>query len=468
MKNLLILLSLLIITPISAVICQTTLFLQPGPIDGKDAYATMNTSVVNTGKVPSLVSCAWTFGGVPGKARSFVAFDLSSIPEDAIIQSAALSLYYNPIDDIQSFDYHTGENGIYIQRVIESWQENTINWDNQPNTTTINQVLIPPCTTNTQDYIDLDVTELVKDIIVSPDGNNGFLIKMEDEINYYKSVLFASSDHIDANLHPKLVVVYDFDEPDLIATASAGFDVSNCYNLSYTLSGTVNNGNISWVTSGDGIFSNETTATPTYTFGENDILIGSVTLGIIVTGVSNIATDEMIITIKPQAIADAGSDENISFDEPYTLNGIASSGDISWSSSGNGTFSGIYTETPTYTFGEEDQSNGIVTLSIKVIGNCNVATDEIILSNLPNEVEPDFILSLYPNPSLGLTTIEVNKDVEFSVEIFNSYGQLLMEIPKVQSSAIFDVTGFAMGNYLVRIVNTDFIFTKKLVVGKPY
>jgi len=165
-KYKLLILVFLLFGQISDSFSQTTLILQPGSIEGKDAYASMNASVVNTGKIPSLVSCTWTFGGVPGRARSFVAFDLSSIPEGAIIQSAALSLYYNPNDDIQSFDYHTGENDIYIQRVIESWQENTINWDNQPNSTTINRVLIPPCTTNTQDYIDMDVTELVKDIIV--------------------------------------------------------------------------------------------------------------------------------------------------------------------------------------------------------------------------------------------------------------------------------------------------------------
>ncbi|RLD37386.1 MAG: hypothetical protein DRI89_15255, partial [Bacteroidetes bacterium] len=61
---------------------------------------------------------------------------------------------------------------------------------------------------STQDYLDIDVTNLVIDMLEPSVENNGFMIRMVDEINFYKGVIFASSDHVDYTLHPELVVCY--------------------------------------------------------------------------------------------------------------------------------------------------------------------------------------------------------------------------------------------------------------------
>lgn len=442
--------------------------LHPGPAEGKDAYASSYHASSNTGNHQSLASHTWTNGGNLVKSRIFLGFDFAEIPDNAVVKSAALSLYYNPTDNNQSYDFHTGDNEYYIQRVIDSWDEGIITWNNQPNTTSTNQLRIPPSESPTQDYLDIDVTELVKDMIGSSEGNHGLMIRMVDEINYYRCVLYASSDHSNANLHPKLVVCFETDDEDLLSTASAGSDVSMCFNSSYTLSGTAANGAISWVTSGDGIFTNETTTTPTYTFGSNDISNGSVTLTLIVSGNLNTATDAMIITIKPEAIADAGGDASACYDIPYILSGIASNGTINWSTSGNGAFANENTTTPTYTFGTDELTSGSVTLTITVTGNCNIATDEMLLTLVPHDDLPDFIVSLYPNPASENATIEINQEAEFSMEMFNSLGQLVIEIPSVQSIATFDVSRFAAGNYMIRIVNPEFLFTKKLVIHSGF
>jgi hypothetical protein len=177
--------------------------LKPGA-EGKDA-AVWNNGQTNNGDRESLNIYTWTNSGYLGVKRAFLEFDLSEVPEDATISSASMSLYYNPVDNLESVDYHSGNNAFYIQRVTSSWIENTIIWNNQPNSTVENRVEIPASTSETQDYIDIDVIDLINDML---DDNNGFLIRMKDENNPYKILLFASGDHPDSTLHPELKVCW--------------------------------------------------------------------------------------------------------------------------------------------------------------------------------------------------------------------------------------------------------------------
>ncbi|MCF6342953.1 MAG: DNRLRE domain-containing protein, partial [Bacteroidales bacterium] len=185
---------------------DSTTVLQPGGAEGKDASVWIYDNGINRGDRESLTTYTWTQNGELSLKRSFLAFDFSSIPQESIILSAKLSLYFNPTDPIESFHYHTGENDILIQRVTSDWDEHTIVWNNQAGTTEEKQVMLPPSTDSTQDYLNIDVTGLVIDMMNPANENNGFMIRMVDEINYYKSVLFASSDHADSTLHPKLTV----------------------------------------------------------------------------------------------------------------------------------------------------------------------------------------------------------------------------------------------------------------------
>jgi len=113
--------------------CST---IKPG-VEGKDASVTLNNASSNYDDYESMVIYTWTNSGNLGKMRALIEFDLSFIPENATISSSSLSLYYNPTDNLQSFDLHTGNNDAYIQRITESWDESTVNWTNQPESTTI-------------------------------------------------------------------------------------------------------------------------------------------------------------------------------------------------------------------------------------------------------------------------------------------------------------------------------------------
>lgn len=66
---------------------------------------------------------------------------------------------------------------------------------------------MPATTSASQNFLNINVTALVQDMISFPNQSFGFMLRLSDE-NYYRSVDFASSDSPDAQLRPKLVVTY--------------------------------------------------------------------------------------------------------------------------------------------------------------------------------------------------------------------------------------------------------------------
>ena len=155
---------------------------------------------------PELVAMAWTNNGTPTYFRALLKFDWSNIPATARIKSAKLTLYSNPTPiNGNGFDANYGENNaILIQRVTSNWTV-PVSWQTQPAGVATNQVVVPHTSQSRLDLVDVDVTNLVKDMRQS--GNNGFLIKLQQE-EIYTSRVFCSSKYSDAAKHPKLVVAY--------------------------------------------------------------------------------------------------------------------------------------------------------------------------------------------------------------------------------------------------------------------
>ncbi len=201
--------TIIIIITFNQSFSQTTIILQPGPDDGKDAM--VRTLYPNTphGDEETIMPAAWTYSGEFGITRSLFEFDLSVIPDSAQVLDARLNLYYNPSCGHEG---HYGENESYLQRITSSWEEYSVNWNNQPSVTYDNQVRIQTSTISTQDYPDINVTALIIDMINDPENNFGFMLKLQDE-SKYRSLIFASSDHPVSEIRPKLVITYDCEEP---------------------------------------------------------------------------------------------------------------------------------------------------------------------------------------------------------------------------------------------------------------
>lgn len=209
------------------------LVFQPGPNKGKDAWiqnvqGLPGIADKNFGNVDQLIAESWTFygmGGSTGQLRALLDFtDLQQIPQGARVSYAYLSLYGVPTSAANDRG-NVGGNTCYLQRVINAWEENKVTWNNQPDITPVNQVIIPASNNRAWNYhvTDLNVTKLVQDIIdLPPSQRHGFSISLQQN-DYYRSMLFASSDYADESRHPKLRIRYtenSSDQPvDVVAEA---------------------------------------------------------------------------------------------------------------------------------------------------------------------------------------------------------------------------------------------------------
>lgn len=205
----------------------TTLVFKPNATVGKDAPiwkfdddcigngSTQTNADRNFGTEETLWMKDWTWNAIGcsgGTIRSLLCFtELSTIPSNAVIVSATLRLYGVTSDRNTSYSgapasYY--ENTVVVQQVTSPWNENTVTWNTQPSTTTANQFIIPQSTSQYNWNYTNSSSELVAMVQNMVSGNNyGFMLRLQTE-QHYRNMVFASSDHPDASLHPELEVTY--------------------------------------------------------------------------------------------------------------------------------------------------------------------------------------------------------------------------------------------------------------------
>lgn len=210
---------------------QTTVILKPNAVIGKDV-AIMN---YDNGCIATIDSISpadmnfandtvlwmkdWTYiaiGCNGGTVRSLLCFTgLDSIPQNATILSATLRLYGTNAD--RNTSYPGAPSGFYantvvVQQVIYPWDENTVTWNTQPTTTTVNQFTLPQSTSEYNWNCSVSNSNLVAMVQSMVSGNNyGFLLKLQNEA-HYRNLAFSSSDCSDSTLWPELEVTYDYCE----------------------------------------------------------------------------------------------------------------------------------------------------------------------------------------------------------------------------------------------------------------
>ena len=178
----------------------------------KDAYI----NIVNDepyGTSQGLVASVWTHYGEFGTGRSLFGFDFSEMRQHFVIIDARLNLFHNPTSSHVGHSNLGGDNTGMIFRITEPWNENTLTWDNQPATTNTNAIFIPAPATEDADFLNIDITPIIKDMIRHPESSDGFMIKLFSEDTLYRSLVFASSEHPDAGLHPSIEITYVVDLP---------------------------------------------------------------------------------------------------------------------------------------------------------------------------------------------------------------------------------------------------------------
>jgi len=136
-------------------------------------------------------------------ARSYLKFDITSIPSNTIIHYALISLYY--------YDWEgTGEPEVGVYQVKDEWNETTINWNNQPDSSSNSEdsFLIPPADPTKISY--WDITELAKRWITDNIDNNGVVFKIFDpsQENITRRA-FRSKESTVEDEKPKLIITYN-------------------------------------------------------------------------------------------------------------------------------------------------------------------------------------------------------------------------------------------------------------------
>ena len=176
---------------------------------------------------------------------------------------------------------------------------------------------------------------------------------------------------------------------DQIPSVTAGLDQIICVNalnvlLSGSVSGITNTGQ--WTTSGSGIFvPNSTELNATYVASTADSLVGSVVLTLEST--NNLSclsvTDDMVVSILPAGISDAGLDEIVCANNAsVNLNGGVTGGSITgvWTTTGTGVFvPNDATLNATYVPSSGDAAAGSVILTLTA-NSCDSDTDDMMVT----------------------------------------------------------------------------------------
>ena len=164
-------------------------------------------------------------------------------------------------------------------------------------------------------------------------------------------------------------------------TANAGNDALVCEDASYTVStaSASNSVSLNWTHNGSGTITNSGTLTPTYSPGAADILSGSVTLTLTVTGnaLCSVATDQMTLDIVMNPVVEAGPDQIACQNDAHSIihASVENSSTITWATSGTGTFNNPNIVNPIYTPSATDYTTGIVILTLTATPDIPCAGD---------------------------------------------------------------------------------------------
>ncbi|QOI98199.1 MAG: autotransporter-associated beta strand repeat-containing protein [Flammeovirgaceae bacterium] len=182
------------------------------------------------------------------------------------------------------------------------------------------------------------------------------------------------------------------------AVVNAGSDAETCEGIAFDFSTqfiaafALNYSSLQWTTTGTGTLSGATTLTPVYTAGVGETGLVTFTLTAFGNGVCPDVTDQMVLSITPGILVDAGSNEEIcqgstfSFSSQSVPASALNVASVFWSHTGSGSLFNANTLTPTY-FSSPTET-GVVTFTLTGFssGSCSSINDVMQLTITPAPV----------------------------------------------------------------------------------
>lgn len=180
-------------------VIEQNMIIQPGPEEGKDSSVQSKYSGANFG-TSTYAMIGNDFG--PPIARTYLQFDLSTLPNNINITAANLMVYQYHYFYPLNFD-------IAIHRVTSIWEENAITWDNQPNYNLLSEDHISVTNADDDTWISWNITDLVQGWMEGSFPNYGVVLKDTDEDLVDQHIRCWTSDYTDdPSLRPKLEIKY--------------------------------------------------------------------------------------------------------------------------------------------------------------------------------------------------------------------------------------------------------------------
>lgn len=181
-------------------------------------------------------------------------------------------------------------------------------------------------------------------------------------------------------------------------------------------------------------------------------------------------SDQVVVTVLPMIVANAGEDKSATAGDNVTLDGSASTANATyeWTSSDeNITITDADKATASFTAPEVTEETEI-TFTLKVTDSFGqMTTDEVIVTVIPQEiptsVDPSTskVVSAYPNPTTDIVTIEVTQNA--TAQVLNANGQLLQTVTLLNGENSIDLSSYNVGIYFVNIQTNDSVEVVKII-----
>jgi len=421
---------------------QYTIVLQPGPEDGIDAKSRLLAPDQNYGNFRDITAHATDVFG-PNISRTYIYFDLSFIPEDAELIDARLSLYIQ--SDLPNYPPgQAGENTSVLQKIIESWKELELTYNNAPEATEEDQVYLEESTYELQNYEDIDVTVLVQDMIKYPEMNFGFRLKLITEIPN-RTLCFASSDYEIAEYRPKLTIVLDCEMP------VAGYSYNRVEDKYYFLD--ESDSATSWYWDfGDG--NSSTLQNPMHSYAD----YGKYYVCLKVE--NECGPDEYCDSINYCPLASSYFQYNANGDTVNFVN-LSSNGN-SWTWDFGDGYS-TTAENPFHYF----EGNGPFVVCLTTVNDCSTDQycDTLDFTGVPEQLPDIFNVIIYPNPNHGQLYFDFigDKDCIEKVCFYDLLGKKVHETTGPVDNKM-DISFLSEGPYLVQFIAEHNTIIRKLMV----